>query len=151
MKGPLGALIIELRAADLASKRVRGFDPHGGGEDDDGNVLPGDLRGPGEYQRVVVLSVLGYSRWRRGRMPLQRVRVGARCYGVTPQDASALYGELSDLIDNRGPRLSAAGVAIYQSLDEVGGQAEADPDTDQPYTSGVIELLAGTDMVVLGS
>lgn len=144
MRDPLGALIAELRTANLASGRVRGFEPASANPAD-----AGDARGPGQYIRFVVLVVLGTSRWRKGRLPLQRVRVGARCYGVTAQDAAALYGELSDLLDNRGPRLNSQGVAIYQSLDEVGGQAERDPDTKQPYCTGVIELLAGTE--VLGS
>jgi hypothetical protein len=144
VKDPLGTLISELRDANLAGKRVRSKPFI-----DSADPTNSDVQDAGHYRRFVILTVLGYSRWPRGRLPMQRVRVGARCYGATEQDAAALYGELSDLIDNRGPRLSAAGVAIYQSLDEVGGQAELDPDTDQPYCSGVIELLAGTD--VLGS
>lgn len=134
----MGALIIELRDANLAQKRVRADKP-----------AKGDAQGPASWRRFVVLTALGYTRWRKGRLPLQRVRVGVRCYAATEQDAADLYGELSDLLDNRGPRLSAAGVAIYQSLDEVGGEVERDPDTDQPYATGVIELLAGTE--VLGS
>jgi hypothetical protein len=130
----MGALIAELRAANIASQRVRGGEP-----------APGDAKAAGSYQRFVVLSRLGVSR--EHRAPMQEVRIGVRAYGVTFQDAAALYGQISDVVDNAGPRLSGSGVAIYQSLDDTGGTAEKDPDTGQPYESGVIALYAGTALV----
>lgn len=131
MIDPTGALITELRAVNIASKRVRG------GEPDQGDAVK-------PYQRFVVLVRLGAVR--EHRAPVQEVRIGVRAYGPTYQDAAALYGEISDAIDNAGPRLSASGIAIYQSLDETGGSAARDPDTDQPYEEGVIALYAGTEV-----
>jgi hypothetical protein len=127
---PLGALVTELRNANIASGRVRGGEP-----------AEGDAKGAGEYQRFVVLTRLGAIR--QHRAPVQEVRIGVRAYGATYQDAAALYGEISDVVDNAGPRLVGS-KAIYQSLDDTGGEASKDPDTGQPYEIGVIALYAGT-------
>lgn len=138
----MGALIVELREAGLANERVRGAEP-----------APGDAEGPpgpsGEpsYQRFIVLSHLGGIRLHRA--PLQWPRVGVRCYGATPQDAQALWGELTAYLDNRGPRVTSSGVATYQSLDDTGGAGNFDPDTHQPYTEGVIQLIAATQVVTV--
>lgn len=134
MIDPIGTLIAELRAANIASKRVRGGEP-----------AQGDAKPAGSYQRFVVLVRLGYQRLHR--TPMQILRVGVRAYAPTYQDAAALYGEISDVLDNAGPRLSAAGVPIYQSLDDTGGTAEKDPDTSQPYEVGVLEIFAGTQVL----
>lgn len=134
MIDPLGALITELKNAGIASGRVRGGEP-----------APGDATKPGSFQRFVVLVRLGYQRLHR--TPIQTVRVGVRAYAATHQDAAALYGLISDAIDNAGPRLSASGIPIHQSLDASGGNAQEDPDTGQPYEDGVIELIAGTEVL----
>ncbi len=134
MVDPLGTLISELRAANIASKRIRG-----------GEAAVGDAKPAGSWQRFVVLVRLGYQRLHR--TPMAIYRIGWRAYAATPQDAAALAGEISDYFDNRGPRLSDAGVAIYQSLDDTGGTAEKDPDTGQPYEAGVLEIHAGTATV----
>ena len=140
MIDPTGTLILELRAANIASKRVRGGQPA-----PQTAGYEGDALGPGKYKRFVVLTNLGHDRLHR--TPVAFHRIGVRAYGATYEDAAALYGEISDAIDNAGPRLSTAGVAIYQSLDVSGGNAERDPDTNQPYVAGVIELIAGTQVV----
>jgi hypothetical protein len=137
MIDPLGALIVELRNAGIASGRVRGGEP-----------AKDDAKGAGSYQRFVVLVRLGAARLHRAGVADHRI--GVRAYGATAQDAAALWGEISDAIDNAGPRLSASGVAIHQSLDATGGNAQRDPDTGQPYEDGVIELIAGT-AVLAGS
>lgn len=134
MIDPLGTVIAELRAANVASKRVRGGEP-----------AVGDAKPAGSFQRFVVLVRLGYQRLHR--TPMQILRIGVRAYAPTYQDAAALYGEISDALDNAGPRLSLAGVPIYQSLDDTGGTAEKDPDTGQPYETGVLELFAGTQAI----
>lgn len=126
---PIGALVTELRTAGIASGRVRGGEP-----------AQGDAKTP--YQRFVVLVHLGYQRLHRAPMAIHRI--GVRAYAPTHQDASALYGEISDALDNAGPRLSASDVLIYQSLDDTGGSAQKDPDTQQPYEDGVLEVFAGT-------
>ena len=132
MIDPLGALIAELRTAGIASGRVRGGEP-----------APGDAKTP--FQRFVVLVRLGGPRLHRA--PIQFLRIGVRAYAPTYQDAAALYGEISDAVDNVGGRMSAADLPIYQTLDDTGGAAAKDPDTDQPYESGVIQLIAGTEVL----
>jgi hypothetical protein len=134
MIDPLGAIVTELRTASIASGRVRGGEP-----------APGDAKPAGSYQRFVVLVRLGLTRLHR--TPMQILRIGVRAYAPTYQDAAALYGEISDALDNAGPRLSAARLPIYQSLDDIGSGASKDPDTGQPYEEGVIELFAGTHVL----
>lgn len=129
----MGALISELRTANIASGRVRGGEP-----------AAGDAKGAPDFHRFVVLVRLGTLR--EHRAPVQEVRIGVRAYGVTYQDAAALFNEISDAVDNAGPRLVGS-KGIYQSLDETGGTAEKDPDTGQPYETGVIALYAATEAV----
>jgi hypothetical protein len=129
---PVGAVVTELRTANIASKRVRA-----------GEAAPGDAKDAGTFQRFVVLVVLGYQRLHRAPMAIWRL--GVRAYAPTFQDATVLFGEISDALDNAGPRLSASGVPIYQSLDDTGGSAGKDPDTQQPYMDGVVEVFAGTE------
>jgi hypothetical protein len=142
MVDPTGALIVELRNANIAGKRVRGGEPA-----PKANGYEGDALGPGYYKRFVVVSRLGYDRLHRAPVAFHRIAV--RAYGATFEDAAALMGEISDLLDNAGPRLTASGVAIHQSLDVSGGNAQRDPDTGQPYEAGVIELIAGTQVVAV--
>lgn len=134
MISPIGALVTELRTANIASQRVRGGEP-----------APGDAQPAGSFQRFVVLTDLGHRRLHR--TPMQIVRVGVRAYAATFQDAAALYGEVSDALDNAGPRLSASRLPIYQSLDDTGSGASKDPATDQPYEEGVLEIFAGTTTI----
>jgi hypothetical protein len=134
MNIPVGQVVTELRNANIASKRVRGGEPAGASDGYEGDAL-----GPGSYKRFVVVTQLG--RIRIGQAPVQQVRLGVRCYGATPQDASSLAGEVSDALHRTGGR-GTSSHWIYQSLEEEGGQPAKDPDTGQPYESGVIELIA---------
>lgn len=132
MMDPMGSLIAELRTAGIASGRVYG-----------GEAPAGVAKAPGSYQRFVVLVRLAAVRMHRA--PLVEVRIGARVYGATYQDAAALYGELSDAVDNLGPRVGTSSTAIYQSLDEGSQEATLDPGTKQPYEEGVLALWVGAD------
>lgn len=134
MVDPMGALITELRNAGIASGRVRGGEP-----------ANDDALGPGEYQRFVVLTRLGGPR--EHRVPVQNLKIGVRAYGSTKQDAAALFGAISDALDNAGPRLTGSGIGIYQTLDDDGGTADKDPDTGQPFEVGVFTLIAATQVV----
>ena len=137
MIDPLGYLLTGIRdnpAVAALTTRIRGGEP-----------APGDALGPGSYQRFVVLTHLGAQRDKRA--PVQEVRIGIRAYGSTYQDAAALYGAVSDAIHNVGPRISAGGVLIYRSFDDIGNGAEKDPDTGQPVQSGVAQLFAATQAV----
>lgn len=140
MIDPLGRLLTEIRdfpAVAALTTRVRGGEP-----------APRDAEGPGSYQRFVVLVRLGTTRQKRA--PVQEVRIGVRCYGLTFRDAAALYGAVSDAIHNVGPRIGATGVLIHRSYEDVGNGAEKDPDTDQPMESGVIVVYAATRALPIG-
>lgn len=126
----IGVVVSELKTANIASGRVRGGEPG-----------PDDMKQPGSFQRVVVVSNLG--RTRLPRAPLQTARLGVRAYAATYQDAAALYGEISDVLSNAGMRLSASGKPIYNSLDE-GDAQDKDPFTGQPLMNGVVEVIGGT-------
>jgi hypothetical protein len=110
-----------------------------------GEPAKGDALGPGSYQRFVVLVRLGAQREKR--LPVQEVRIAARCYGLTYQDAAALAGAVSDAIHARGPRISTGGVGIWTSFDDGGEGAGKDPDTDQPMETVVISVNAATALM----
>lgn len=131
MVDPMGTLIRELRAADIASDRVRG-----------GEAGVGDERTP--YQRFVVLNEL--SNVPLNRTPVQFARYGVRAYGTTFQDARALWGEIVEVLHIAGSRTGPTGVGIYQTrvLEAV---ATADPRTKQPYYDGTLEVIAGTQVL----
>jgi hypothetical protein len=140
---PMGTIIAELVAANVASGRVRGNEPRGRSTNYEGDAL-----GPGSYKRFVVVVDLG------GppivRTAAQGLRYAVRAYGATYQDARALYGEVQDVLHLAGNRIGVAEIPIYQSLDDTGGSAHKDPDTGQPYYDGVFGLIAGT-MALAGS
>jgi hypothetical protein len=125
---PTGSVIATLRTANVASQRVRGGEP-----------APGDALGPGRYQRFVVLVRLGVQRILQ--TAAQEVRIGYRAYGATFQDAADLAGDIGDALHLIGGRSASSGW-IYQSIEETSGAATKDPDTGQPYESGVIVLIA---------
>jgi hypothetical protein len=135
MIDPLGFLLATVRddaGVAALSTRIRAGEPAGG-----------DATVP--FQRFVVLVRLGASRNRNTHV--QKVRIAARCYGSTYQDAAALYGAVSDAVHAIGPRISAEGVAIWNSWDDTGMGAEKDPDTGQPHEDLIVEVIAGTHLV----
>jgi hypothetical protein len=134
LSDPMGSVISELRTANVASGRVRGNEPAPATAN-----YEGDASKP--YKRFVVIVDLGGPRMHRA--PIQTLRYALRCYGTTYQDARDLYGDCSDVLDNAGPRYSATGVAIHQTLDDTGGSAQSDPVTGQPYYEGIFEVFAG--------
>ena len=136
MLDPMGALIVELRdaLATTYTDRVRGMEP-----------APGDVQPAGSFRRFVVLVMLDSSP--DSRLPIQRSRVGLRCYGTDPHDAAVLYGAAVQAIHDVGPRVKASGLGIYISKVESGGSAEKDPDTSQPVVTGIITLIATAQAV----
>ena len=137
MIDPMGFLLTGIRdfpAVAALTSRVRGGEP-----------APGDDAVP--FQRFVVLTRLGTQRNKRA--PVQEVRIAAKCYGSTYQDAAVLYGAVSAAIHNVGPRINASGVLIYRSFDDIGMGAEKDPDTGQPHEDLIIELFAATQAVAV--
>jgi hypothetical protein len=153
MVDPMGSLIVEIRddfdVDDLVDRRVRGGEPAPQILDETtGEVLAeGDARGPGEYIPFIVLTTL--SAPPEPRVPLTFATYGARSYGVTPQNAWAVYGALVKAIHNIGPRLRASGVGIYNTLVISGGEQDKDPDTKQPVVTATIRLVAATQAVAV--
>ena len=137
MIDPTGAVITEIRGGTLMSMltdRVRGFEP-----------APEDLQPPGNYKRFVV--VVGIDVPPDPRLPITDAHFVARCYGTTPQDAFLVYSGVVDAIHGEGPRVKNSGLGIYQSFIETGGTTEKDPDTQQPYVTATIHLVATTQAV----
>lgn len=137
MIDPMGRILTEIRdnvAVAALTTRVRGGEP-----------APGDALGAGSYQRFVVLTRLGSQRLKRA--PIQEVRIVAKCYGSTYQDAAALAGAVSNAIHATGHRISASGVAIFGSFDDIGLGAEKDPDTLQPHEDLIIAVGALTELL----
>jgi len=89
----------------------------------------------------VLMRRLGPIR-RKPRAPLISGRIQMDTYGRTEQEATELYNAISDVFSGRGPRRSPAGVALYLTIEEVGGQALLDPDTDQPVERSIIVYSA---------
>jgi hypothetical protein len=135
MIDPLGKLLTEIRSNSVVAAlttRIRGGEPE-----------PGDSVSKADgYNRFVVLVRLGNDRAKRAGM--QTLRIAARCYGTSYQDAAALAGAVSDAVHNIGPRRNTAGVLIFRTYDDIGLGATADPDTGQPHEDLVIEVFAST-------
>jgi hypothetical protein len=133
MLDPTGSLITELRTdsdvSDLVGARVRGFEP-----------APGDAKGPGAYQAFVVVVALAVPP--HPRVPITFADYLVRCYGATPQGASAVWGAVVKAVHKVGPRVKTNGLGIYQSAIASGGEQLRDPDTKQPYVEGVIQVIA---------
>ena len=131
-----GMLIVELRtflagvaAADPTGKR--GLAAAAVGE-----KIFGDEKGADAVAPYVMLARIGPSR-RLPRAPMARFRFAARSYGRSYAEASTVAGLVSDCWATKGPRRRTAGVAIYLSTEEIGGQASGDPDTTEPFETGI--------------
>lgn len=68
---------------------------------------------------------------------MARFRFASLAYGRSYTEASTVAGLVSDCWTTRGPRRRSAGVAIYLSTEEIGGQASQDPDTAEPFETGI--------------
>jgi hypothetical protein len=136
---PFGFVLTSIRddvGVAALTTRIRGGEPAGG--DDPDVAIP--------FRRFVVLTRLG--RQRQKRLPMQEVRISARCYGTTYQDASRLADAVSDAMHAKGPRISGGGVGVWVSFEDGGDGSTKDPDTAQPYESVVISVVAATTPIV---
>lgn len=142
----------------IAEGRVRGFEPAPqivhpttGALIQKGDARAGTAQDP--YIAFVVLVQLDAPR--ELRAPIQRPVIAARCYGRTHAEAAALRWAVSKAIHPDtgplGPRVHANGLGIYQSFDAAGGEQEKDPNTQQPYQTLVINSMATTQAVAVGS
>lgn len=137
MIDPLRTALAEIAALPavtaIASDRVRRGDP-----------APGDLTGDGQYQALVVLVRLDSAR--DPRTPRLEVPITARCYGRDRQEAAALWGAISDGLNNRGPR-TVGGVLVYRTFAPSDGGDTEDPGTHQPMVAGLIRYHVATAAV----
>ena len=101
-----------------------------------GEELPED---PRPYVLVNPLAV-----GRKSHMPLGVFRIAVTCYGLDPRLAARLYGLVSDALHDVGPRMTAGGIAIYRSEEEVGGQPANDPNTGWPINISIYQVWAAT-------
>jgi hypothetical protein len=138
----IGAIVDELRAQNIAGKRVRAFEPAGASTSYEGDAL-----GPGHYKRFVVIVDNGGPPVRH---IIHRKRFIVRAYGATMQDAAALYGEVQEALHLVGPRIGLP-KPLYQSRDNTGGSAAKDPNTAQPYYDGVYVITSWIGPALVGS
>lgn len=145
MVDPTGFLLTSIRddaAVAAISTRIRADEPGPG----DAEWVIDAATGKKRYKhRFVVLFRQGGRRLARNAV--QTVMFGFRVYGLTPQDATAFYGVVSDAAHNLNPRLNGSGIGIWNSRVIEDNGAALDPDTGQPYEDGLIELLATTQVV----
>lgn len=136
MIDPEGMLIVELRTY-LAT--VAAADPTGRrglAAAAVGSKVYGDEKGTDAVAPYVILRRVGPSR-RMPRAPLARFRFASLAFGRDYREASTVAGLVSDCWTTKGPRRRSAGVAIYLSTEELGGQASQDPDTAEPFETGI--------------
>lgn len=134
---PTGALITELRAdaalSALVGTRIAAGEP-----------APGWSQGAGSYQAFVVLVGAPAP---DARVPISRASYTARCYASTHQQATAVWGALVAAVHGAGPRLKGSGLGIYRTWLLPDADQLRDPDTNQPYTEGTIQLIATAQAV----
>jgi hypothetical protein len=145
---PLGKVLLEVRSDSgvtaiaganptASPARVRGFEPA------PSDIGAGNSTSP--YKAFVVLVNLGARRERR--VPVQRPRILARCYGRTPAEAAQLAAAVSDAVHFKGPRVASNDLGIYASFDDTSGEQDRDPDTLQPYVTVFMDVVATTQAV----
>lgn len=147
----LPKLLIEIRDDEVVDSivdgRVRGKEAQGPVLDAQGRQLyPGDARPAGEYVPFVVLRRLGSPP--HPRVPIQTARILFQCYGRDDREAAVLRNACARVVHGAAPRVFANGLGIYASHDISGGTQEADPDTQQPMESFVVEAVATAQAVV---
>lgn len=131
-----GMLVVELRtylasvaAADPAGRR-------GLAAAAVGTKVFGDEKGTNAVAPYVIVRRIGPSR-RLPRAPFARFRFASLAYGRSYVEASTVAGLVSDAWSAQGPRRRTEGVAIFLSIEEIGGQASEDPDTAEPFETGI--------------
>lgn len=135
----LGSLVTEALAdsdvASLTSGRVRGAQPRPVSD-----TYAGDARGPGEYVAFVILSTLDDHP--HPQLPITFAEYAVNAYGVTPQNAAAVWHALVKAFHKVRTRTKSNGLGIYQSLVLTGGEQDRDPDTQQPVVRGTLRVIA---------
>ena len=127
MIDPTGFLLTGIRddsAVAAISTRIRADEP---GPDDADWVIDATTKKKRYKNRFVVLFRQGGHRLPRNAV--QIVQYGFRVYGLTPQDATAFYGAVSDAAHNLEPRVNGSGIGIWNSRVIEDNGAAVDPDT----------------------
>jgi hypothetical protein len=75
------------------------------------------------------------------RLGLQAPIFAALCYGATRIQASQLANAVVEAVNMRGPRKTAAGKLVWQSLVDGGGDVELDPVTKWPFATVTFTYL----------
>lgn len=147
MINTLGTVVVELRDdtsfAAWHSGRVRGEEAAPRTE-----TYDGDVHGPGEYKRYVIVSALGTIR--HPRVPVQQASLAINVYGTSPRDAMIGYGLASDVLHRSGVRMAGTGSSrygVWNSFDDSGATPEKDPQTQQPFITFVAHLNASDQSV----
>ena len=137
MIDPMGKLLAELRANGPLTAETAG------------HVWAGEL--PDRFQGAtpstdprpyVLLHHLGNRRGRHN--PVGYFRVQVTSVGKSPRLATKLYGLVSDVLHDAGPRYASGGTAVYRSEEEIGGQPANDPVTGWPVEISIYEVWAAT-------
>lgn len=76
-----------------------------------------------------------------------RYRIAILCFGLDPKLATDLNLRVSDVLHLMAPSLSASGVALYGTREEIGGQPSVDPDTDWSMETSIYIVHAATEAV----
>lgn len=97
------------------------------------------------YQAFVLMNILAAPPHRR--LPMQRVRLGVRCYGRDEEEAYRLYRAVSNVFHANGPRVHSNGMGIYGSWDDTGPTQDTDPVTQQPVVEFIVDSFATTQAV----
>ncbi len=128
---PVGSIIAELRAdshvAALVGTRVRGGQP-----------AEEDQAGPTDWRAFIVVVTLDEPP--HVYLPILRGVYAVNCYGVTFQNARAVWGAVVKAMHRKGPREKGNGLGIFDSVAETGGEQDTDPDTGQPVVRGTLRL-----------
>jgi hypothetical protein len=135
MVDPTGAMIVELRDYMASVATAEPTSRRGLAAIAVGDAVYGDTKAEDRLAPYVILRRAGPAR-RQPRAPVVRFRYQADCYGSTEAEATTVWGLVSDWLSARGPRRRSPGVAIYLSIEELGGQARLDPDTEEPLETG---------------
>lgn len=137
MTDPMGRIIVELREDDAVSaitSTIRGGEPAFTQASAGAKVIA---------DQPPFVLIRRFPIRRHPRLPIARYQFVILNYGKTPQQAAQLYGAVSDVLHNIGPRLSAQ-VGIYRSQEDVGGQAQTDPDSKWPFEMMIVAVTAST-------
>ena len=124
----IGRVIVELRS-DVAVAAIVGD-----------RVVSGDAPDVGDDVAFVLVRYLETRRLPRA--PLGSGRLSVDSYGRTYQEATNLGNAVSDALSAKGPRTSPAGVALYLTVEEIGGQLAIDPDSKQPVVRAIYDYSA---------